>query len=313
MCRVCDRLNYDPFPHVPLDDEDGEDDGHELQEVPVVPFRRKNLNPLQTVVTPAPSHDDAPIFAAYLKPKVAPEPGDWDFSYQRQAPFGMAVYDTTPSATPTRAAKMVHALSHRTRRHNREWGRDRIEVACFPLPSHLSSQERAKACIIHHGHEIRNRAVLDNIDDAKFWFLSEDFEDEWYSRGIIIIDRLEDTWEDSFECDDTRIQFEDEMTQSSFGSFATVHWRPREETWERYEEDFQPESRVHMRKYGLESIGRLLGREGIGSSIRGFYEHFAPDGVLDRELAVARRGLDMRQQLLKQKLSRVMRLDCSSD
>ncbi|KXH47323.1 hypothetical protein CNYM01_12514 [Colletotrichum nymphaeae SA-01] len=183
---------------------------------------------------------------------------------------------------------MAHALSRRTIYHNSEWGRDRIEVVCFPLPSHLTCQEHAKACISHHGHEVRNRAVIDNIEDAKFWFLPEDFNNEWYSRGIILIDRLEDTWEDAFDCDDRVIKYEDENTRSPFGSFATVHWLPREATWEYYEEELRPEDRVHMTKYGLESIGRMLGREGVGNSIRGFYEHFTSDRVLDRELAVAR-------------------------
>ncbi|KAK1460067.1 hypothetical protein CMEL01_03066 [Colletotrichum melonis] len=290
MCRACERLSYDPFPDVPSEnegDEDGDESEPQLHHAPVIPLRRKQLTTIEIVVTPAPSYDGTPIFAAYSKPTTV-QPDDWNYSYQRQAPFGMAVYDITPTATPTQAAKMAHALSRRTRRHNREWGRDRIEVVCFPLPSHLTYQERAQACIDHHGHEVRNRAVMDDIDDAKFWFLPEDFNNEWYSRSIIVIDRLENTWEDSFGYDDRTIQHEDENPGSSFGSFATVRWRPREETWEYYEDELRPENRVIMRKYGLESIGEMLGLDGIGNSIRGFYEHFAPDGVLDRELAVAR-------------------------
>lgn len=291
MCRACERLSYDPFPDVPSEEEDNEEDEvneHQSHQAPFVPPRRKKLKTLVTVVIPAPSHDGTPIFAAYSKLQVASQPDDWDYSYQGQAPFGMAVYDLTPTATPNRATKMAHALSRRTHDHNCEWGRDRIEVVCFPLPSHLTFEERAKACIRHHGHEVRSRAVMDNVDDAKFWFLPEDFGNEWYSRSIIVIDRLEDNWEDAFDCDDRVTQPEDENTRSSFGSFTTVYWRPREETWEYYEDELRPESRMKMRKYGLESVGRMLGCEGIGNSMRGFYEHFAPDGVLDRELAVAR-------------------------
>ncbi|KAG7053447.1 ArcA-like protein [Colletotrichum scovillei] len=288
MCRVCERLSYDPpLPDVPSENEDDNDYVYRPYDVPVRSIR-KQLIPIQIVVEPAPSHDGTPIFAAWEKPRIA-QRGDWDYPSPRpKPPFGMAVYDITPTATPTRAAKMAHALSRLTRNRNTEWGGDRIEVVCFPLPSHLTCQERAKACISHHGHEVRNRAVIDNIDDAKFWFLPEDFINEWYSRGLILIDRLEDTWEDAFDCDERVIQYEDENTRSPFGSFATVYWLPREATWEYYEEEFRPEDRVNMQKYGLESIGRMLGREGIGNSIRGFYEHFTSDGVLDRELAVAR-------------------------
>ncbi|OHE94791.1 hypothetical protein CORC01_09898 [Colletotrichum orchidophilum] len=288
VCRVCDRLSFDPVPDVPSDDEDGEDNDEQPHQAPMIPLRRKKLDALQFVVLPAPSHDGTPTYAAYLKPKVAPQPDDWDYSSHQQAPFGMVVYDTTPSSTPTRAAKMAHAISRRTLRRNVEWGRERIEVVCFPLPSHLTARERATACIRHHGHEIRSRVVMEDIDDAKFWFLPERFQDEWYGRGIAIVYRLEDSWEGAFECDETDIHIEEEGAQSPYGSFATVYWRPREETWEYYEDEFRPENRVKVRRYGLESIGRMLGREGVGNSIRGFYEHFAPDGVLDRELAVAK-------------------------
>ncbi|KUI52924.1 hypothetical protein VP1G_00445 [Cytospora mali] len=259
--------------------------------------------PKVTVVRSAPSHDGTPIFAAY---DVLKNTQNLDDDAQRP-PFGLVIYDTTPDANPSRAERIARAVFDRTmtERRRSESDPDRIEVVVFPLrgtaqssmrstESPFAGRERAEACIRHYEQERASRLAIPDPADAKSWFLPERIYDSWYAWGIIVVDRLEERWEEALNYlenhpeEDSPIVTEYEAIRSPFGNLMEVYWQPREEVWERWEEPVTRESRVWLIRMKLERLGRGLGVEVLLQSVNGFYEHFLSEGILDRELEAAR-------------------------
>ncbi|OHE97551.1 hypothetical protein CORC01_07166 [Colletotrichum orchidophilum] len=300
MCFACQRLSIlDEDPSIP-EPEDHEDERVEELEtqgatLPRTPMATKAPREL-TVVQPAPSHDCSPAFAAYSVLETSRNP---DVADQRP-PFGLIIYDTAPGANAARAERLARAMFDRTmsERRRAENDPDRIEVVAFITstePALLTPRDRAEDCIRHFEQERNSRLTIANLVDAKSWFLPERIHDEWYAWGIIVIDRLEERWEEALGYledhpdEDSHVVLEEEDALSSpFGSFITVYWQPREETWERCKEPVTPESRVRLNRMKLELVGRMLGAEGLSRSVSGFYGHFLPERILDQELEAAR-------------------------
>ncbi|KAF6813550.1 hypothetical protein CSOJ01_04572 [Colletotrichum sojae] len=302
MCFACQRLGViDEYPDTPeeLQDEEEEeqaDPGDALSRVQLASKAPKEV----TVVRPAPSHDGATIFAAY---SVLEENQNIDAAAHRP-PFGLVIYDTTPGANPARAERMARVISERTmtERRRAENDPDRIEVVAFPLSASTqpstgpapTDRERTEACTRHYEQERKSRLAMADPEDAKSWFLPERLSDELYAWGIIVIDRLEDRWEEALGYlekhpeEDSSFPRQGDALRSPYGSFMKVYWQPREEVWERWEEPVTPESRVHVNRMKLELLGRGLGAQVLSQGASGFYEHFVRDGILDRELEAAR-------------------------
>lgn len=309
MCFACSRLGIED-PDTP-ETEDHEDEEVEGLETQAVTFPRRQTarksHPSVTVVRPAPSHDGSPIFAAY---SVLEASQNRDAPDQRP-PFGLVIYDTAPGANATRAERMARVIFDRTIRERRraEFDPDRIEVVAMGPPpvaqpdttstggSNLPTpRDRAEACIRHFENERNSRLALADLEDARSWFLPERIDDDWYAWGIIVIDRLEERWEEALGYlkdhpdEDSHVVSGADALTSPFGSFIEVCWQPREEVWERWEEPVTPESRVWPSRMKLELIGRRLGVDGgLSQSVSGFYGHFLPEGILDRELESARK------------------------
>ncbi|KAF6822591.1 hypothetical protein CMUS01_11022 [Colletotrichum musicola] len=298
MCFACQRLGVlNEYPETPEErqDEEEEEQASHGTALPRVQLASKAPKEV-TVVRPAPSHDGAAIFAAY---SVLEEARHVDVA-ARRPPFGLVIYDTTPGANPARAERMARVIFERTMKERRraENDPDRIEVIAFPLlqsstgPA-LTDRERAEACIRHYEQERKSRLAMADSEDAKSWFLPERINDEWYAWGIIVIDRLEDRWEEALGYlekhpeEDSSFPREENALRSPYGSCRMVYWQPREEVWERWEEPVTPESRVHVNRMKLGLLGRGLGADISSQSVSGFYEHFVRDGVLDRELEAA--------------------------
>lgn len=305
MCFTCGRLGIPEWPDSPEMD-DHEDEEEELQTQAAIfprrPSARKSPRRV-TVVQPAPSHDGTPIFAAHsvLEATLKPDADDgWP-------PFGLIIYDTAPGANAARAERMARLIFDRTmdERRRPDGDPDRIEVIALGPPvaqpdtrstgSYLPTPgDRAEACIRHFEKERNSRLALADLKDAKLFFLPERTVDHWYAWGIIVIDRLEERWEEALgyledhpEEDSHVIEEKDALT-SRFGSFIEVRWQPREEMWEVWEEPVTPESRVHLSRMKLELIGHRLGIEGLLDGVNSFFTHFVPDGILDRELEAGR-------------------------
>ncbi|KAF6821959.1 hypothetical protein CPLU01_12292 [Colletotrichum plurivorum] len=286
MCFACQRLGIlDEYPDTPDEREDEEEEeqeqtGHDAA-LPRVQLASKAPKEV-TVVRPAPSHDGRAIFAAY---SVLEETQHVDIAAHRP-PFGLVIYDTTPGANPARAERMARVIFERTMKERRraENDPDRIEVVASPQT--LTDRERARACIRHYEQERKSRLAMANAEDAKSWFLPEWLSDEWYAWGIIVIDRLQDRWEEALGYLEKHPKEEDAL-RSPYGSFMKLYWQPREEVWERWEEPVTPESLVHVNRMKLELLGRGLGAQVLSQGVSGFYEHFVRDGILDRELEAA--------------------------
>lgn len=260
-----------------------------------------------TVVQPAPSQDGSPTFASYSVLETSRNPDAAD----QRPPFGLVIYDTATGANATRAERMARVTCDRTmtERRRAENDQDRIEVVALTPPcvaqrgttstesDLLTPGDRAEAGIRHFEQERNSRLAIADLADAKSWFPSERVDDGRYAWGIILIDRLKERWEEALgyledhpdEDSHTSIVLEENALSSPFGSFVRVYWQPREEMWERWEEPVTPESRVWLNRMKLELLGRMPGAEGLLQSVSGFYGHFLPEGILDRDLEVARR------------------------
>jgi hypothetical protein len=309
MCFACRRLGIpEKTPGISDSEELEDEEAEELEtQGPTLPRRptvRKSPRRV-TVVQPAPSHDGSPIFAAYSVLESSRNPDAAD----QRPPFGLIIYDTAPGANATRAERMARVMFDRTmsERRRAENDPDRIEVVALKPPGiaqpgrtstefeQLTPRDRAEACIRHFEQERNSRLTIPDLAEAKSWFLPERIDDDMYAWGILVIDRLEERWEEALGYledhpdEDTHVVSEEEALSSPFGSFAKVCWQPREETWELWEMPVTPESRVWLNRMKLELVGCMLGADGLLQSVSGFYEHFLREGILDRELEAARR------------------------
>ncbi|UQC89908.1 uncharacterized protein CLUP02_15439 [Colletotrichum lupini] len=132
----------------------------------------KRRLPNKTSVQAAPSHDGAPIFAAYQIHDDTPE-SDVTALRALRPSLGFVVYDTTETARPTRSAQLASALfDHtKTKRTKIRYGADRIEVITLPLSITLSLDQRA---------------------EAASWFLAERIMDRHFARRAFVIDRIKE-------------------------------------------------------------------------------------------------------------------------
>lgn len=308
MCYACDRLGIvedtsdTPEEHEDEGEEDQENQGPRLPRVQMASKAPREV----TIVRPAPSHDGAPTFAAYSVLESRELDGDDDNA--QRPPFGLTIYDTTPGADASRAAAMASLIFDRTmdERRRAENDPDRIEVVAFPLPDErgpsgssftenaLSHRDRVDACIRHYERERVGRLAMVDAVEATSWFLPERVSDGWYTWGVIVIDRLEEHWADALDYPKNHPEArsplvkEEDALSSQFGSFVRSYWQPRKEYWQRLEEPVTPERHVLVNPMKLELLGRGLGQSGLSGGVSSFYNHFLPDGILDRELEAAR-------------------------
>ncbi|KAL0935739.1 ArcA-like protein [Colletotrichum truncatum] len=301
MCRVCYSLllkgELDEA-QVSNEQEEGkeerqEEEGEEEYCRPPPPPDPPN----KTFVQPAPSHDGAPTFVAY---KVYDTTPDSEGALRLlRPPFGIVVYDTTHTACPARSARLARALFDWTWRIRKIHSRpDRIEVVTLPLPQSLLDVERIEACTRHYEDESRNRLLIADKAEAASWFLPERIMDNHYARRILAINRFEDDgnndaevafWEESLGNRDPFCPAMEEPKESRSGSFLCIDWQPRKETWQLFNGmPYSPEFRVSFHVFGFEGFGPCC--MDMVDAIEIFYNHFIPDGLLDRQLEEARKA-----------------------
>lgn len=299
MCFVCSRLG------LPEDDEDwaSEEDHDDEDEANVTQpqFPRKQTarrSPKQeTVVEPAPSHDNRPAFAAYSVLEGT-QPAD---RINQRASYGLCIYDVTPDADPSRARQMARAFYERTKAYRRrpDGDPDRVEVVVFPRPkvdvqSPEADREHAEHCMRHFEKERASRMVMGDAAAARSWYLPELLSNMWYTWGILVISRVTDRWEEGLDWVDKHPEeyscIMKKADESLFGTCLLVMWLPREEIWRAYEESITPGEPVGVSAYGLENL-RSAAQKLLRCGVVPFYEHFLPDGILDLELAAARQGI----------------------
>lgn len=202
MCFVCKRLG------LPEDDEDWtseQDHDAEEEEIedPQPQLPRKQLASRapreETVVEPAPSHDDTPAFAAYSALEDT-QPAD---RINERAAYGLCMYDVTPDANPARAEQMARAIFERTKAYRRRPDNDpdRIEVVALPRPkpkaqSSSADRELAEDCIRHFQEERASRLSMEDAALARSWYLPERLSDAWYAMGIVVTSRVTNRWEE---------------------------------------------------------------------------------------------------------------------
>lgn len=298
MCFVCSRLGLSDGDEdwTPGQDQDDEEESEVPQ--PQLPHRRlaSRAPREETVVEPAPSHENTPTFAAY---SVIEGTQPADRTKQRPA-YCLCIYDVTPDANPARAEQMARAIFERTMAHRRrpDNDRDRVEVVALPRPevreqSDIADRELAEHCARHFEKERASRLVIGDAALAKSWYLPEMLSDQWYSMGILVISRVTDRWEEGLDWIDKHpedfvaVINRQQAYNSRFGTCLLVKWQPREWIWRAYEEPITSESRLDVSTYSLEAL-RSAASELIASGVRKFYEHFLQDGILDRELTAAR-------------------------
>ncbi|KAK1982728.1 hypothetical protein LZ30DRAFT_716553 [Colletotrichum cereale] len=145
-------------------------------------------------------------------------------------------------------------------RRRAEYDPGRIEVVAFTTSiesTPLTPRDRVEACVRHFEQERNSRLTIADLANAKSWFLPERINDEWYAWGIIVIDRLEERWEEALGYledhpdEDPNIILDEDAIGSPFGSSIVVYWQPREDIWERYEEPVTAESRVPLKRMKL--------------------------------------------------------------
>lgn len=313
MCFVCSRLGLTEDGEDWTSEEDHGDEDEANVTQPQFPRKQTaRRSPKQeTVVEPAPSHDNTPAFAAYMVLEGT-QPAD---RINQRPSYGLCIYDVTPDADPSRAQQMARAIYERTKAYRRrpDGDPDRVEVVVFPRPmvdeSPEADREHAEHCIRHFEKERASRMKMRDAAAARSWYLPELLSNEWYAWGIIVISRVTDRWEEGLDWVDkhpeeySSIITEKKAYESLFGTCLLVTWLPREEIWRAYEEPITPEQRVWVTAYSLENL-RSAAQEFLLCGVVTFYEHFLQDGILDLELAAARQGI-MRSSSMSRVIGRL--------
>ncbi|KDN62926.1 hypothetical protein CSUB01_05942 [Colletotrichum sublineola] len=295
MCQLCpipafpSRYNARGELEEPKVNRNAEEEEEEEEEQYLPP------SPAKTIVQPAPSHDGAPTFAAYEVPESTPET-EAEMQPLRP-PFAHVIYDATHTACPTRSARLARALFDRTveNRRSRDSLPDRIEVVTLPLPLSFSDDERVEACIRHHEKEFQSRLLIPDKAEAASWFLPERIMDRMYARRILILNRFEADsdnnndpevapWEEALHVEDTWGDPKENPDPSRFGSYFEVNWQPRkQEIADLHPTYARPAVRFHS--HGFAEFGDSLFEMCLPAPP--FYNHFVPDGVLNRQLEEA--------------------------
>ncbi|KAK1971063.1 hypothetical protein LY78DRAFT_699557 [Colletotrichum sublineola] len=173
---------------------------------------------------------------------------------------------------------------------------DRIEVVTLPLPLSFSDDERVEACIRHHEKEFQSRLLIPDKAEAASWFLPERIMDRMYARRILILNRFEADsdnnndpevapWEEALHVEDTWGDPKENPDPSRFGSYFEVNWQPRkQEIADLHPTYARPAVRFHS--HGFAEFGDSLFEMCLPAPP--FYNHFVPDGVLNRQLEEAR-------------------------
>lgn len=286
---------------------------------PPGPPPKRPLPPTKVVVEPAPAHDGAPTFAAYrvvlhLLPadpatsdgySDSPPPPSRRFPHpERLRPeFGLRVYDTTAAATAQRAALLARRIAELTREArcaSESHQDDRIEVVVLPLPPGTGHETRAAACIAHNEVERAARLVMSHAAVAASWYLAEDFYDYTTRKTLWVINDLEeDGWEETLRRADrrgdlwNRREGDEEGEHGPHGGhFLEVSYDnvPDEEADEEWAMQGRPPPECFAREYPLRKLGDQLGyfRGGRGNVFNFYQTHFVPEGILEKELAMAR-------------------------
>ncbi|KAK3371128.1 hypothetical protein B0T24DRAFT_305424 [Lasiosphaeria ovina] len=262
--------------------------------------------PTKLVVEPAPSHDGAPTFAAWMAPldKLEPDTNSPD-GYSDSPPltraescrpvFGIRIYDTTPDATGKRAALLVRRISELTRDRidKQDSDEDRIEVVALPLPASWTTEQRGAKCSEHNAAERKCRNALGNGAFAASWYIPED--DICDCMRIWVIDRLDNSWEQALRfpvpaSDERRKHYRTKQdVKSVHGSFFEfIYDKSPHPVYEDDEEEEEEDTVAGH--YDLESLEKGLKEfRGFRGNIYWFFEaHFITEGVLEKELAHAR-------------------------
>ncbi|KAF4782662.1 hypothetical protein HER10_EVM0001596 [Colletotrichum scovillei] len=354
MCYGCRRLGFTEPSPPPEPEHDREDEEPQPQPQDFDrPAPRKQLQPKpKTIVHSAPSHDGIPAFVAYSVPADTPE--DADLTPLRPA-YAYVFYDTSPGAlNPGRTEDLTRAIFDGTKDSRSSDGLpDRVEVFAMPLPplpetgSSYSAEDmgldlvlsqespwytrlaacasrdsqdahclqHAAACILHHEREIQNRLVIADRAEAVSWYLPEGLSNAYYTRRIVVVDRLNDKpknlpgpirWQEALawtqslpsEARDSDINMAERAESSPYGRGLLVKWRPRDQDDDDEEDEETPP--LNWDKVAFEMIGEsALSSCRYGVDV--LYEHFIPDGVFDFEREKARErgavdGVDLPMQ-----------------
>ncbi|KDN62927.1 hypothetical protein CSUB01_05943 [Colletotrichum sublineola] len=312
MCQLCPRLQPSCFNSEGEEVErksiyEEEEEGEEYRP-PSPP------SALKTVVQPAPSHDGAPTFALYDVP-IDTQETEAELRPVRPQ-FGIVVYDVTPTANPSRIAQLALTLHGQIISCNGHHPGERLELVALPLPQ-CSDDEHVEACIRHHEEEIRTRMLIDDKAEAASWFLPERIKDRVYARNILIINCFKDDSSDdavvaslreALLTNEGRVDWAtyNDPNATRCGTYLYVTWRPRNRrpytlTYEPDDsnrrvlkfaflpDDTYPKSpEVNFYSGALENSRSALME--MVDALQPFYNHFVPDGVLNRELLKARKG-----------------------
>lgn len=317
MCHVCERLGIViDYPPPKTDEEREKEEAEEAareeaeaqkreQEYldliakgkPIPKAPRKRLlsgtppPPNKVIVEPAPSHDGSPTFAAYEAPVPLLGPNDTPPSENPEKyrpPFGIRIYDITPTATPERAAllaRRISELTYDTRYNDRCYEKDRIEVVAMPLlDQSMTANDQAARCIAHNEAERAARLPIADAAVAASWYIVESFMHGYNcSKELFFIGHLkEDSWEEALRNPD-KVRWTE---HSDHGYFRHVLYEKRFDYPDGDEEDRCKEFYPSV-EFPLEHLGGHL--SAVRDDAADFYLcHFIPEGVLDMELALAR-------------------------
>ncbi|KAF4774281.1 hypothetical protein HER10_EVM0011141 [Colletotrichum scovillei] len=259
--------------------------------------KEKRHLPNETFVQAAPSHDGAPTFAAYQIHDDTPE-SDLSALQALRPPFGFVVYDTTETARPARSAQLARALFDHTKteRTKIRYGADRIEVVTLPLPITFSLNQRVETCTRHYDAEYQSRLRIADKAEAASWFLAERIMDRQFARRAFVIDCIKEdgdgsedesavmaSWKGSFSNVDQELEAVMQPNLSNTGSFVEINWQPRKGIWNFWNREYcGPEDSMSSCRFGSEAFGDRF--QEMRDAIEVFYNHFVPDGILDRRL-----------------------------
>lgn len=279
-----------------LEREIAEEEGEEEEKK-----EEKRRSPSKTYFQAAPSHDGAPTFASYQIHDDTPE-SDLTALRALRPIFDFVVYDTTETARPARSAQLARALFDHTKmkRTKIRYGADRIEVVTLPLPESFSVEQRVETCMRHYDAEYQSRLRIADKAEAASWFLAERIMDRQFARRAFVIDNIKEdgngdedesaalaSWEESFSNVDQEHEAVMQPDLSSAGSFIEMNWQLRKGIWNFWNrENCGPGDSMSSYRFGSEAFGGRF--QEMRDAIEVFYNHFVPDGMLDRRLDQAR-------------------------
>jgi hypothetical protein len=222
-----------------------------------------------------------------------------DGAEKHRPPFGIRIYDTTPTATAERAAVLARRISELTY-HTRlapdeaHHGKDRIEVVAMPMPASTATTEkrRVERCIAHDEAERAARLPIPDPAVAASWFIPEDLAGLGSRKRLFVIASLQDAWEDALASRAPRFSSAAGSIHGRFYDIGYDDYRlgddddvdEEDRPWWASERPGTPGSAARP----LEELGHHL-MDFRANNIHQFYVcHFIPQGVMAAELAVAR-------------------------